>query len=85
MAISGGGLHCSGVGDMVGLGNFLSLREIWVGQPWPKAGRASVMEAGAAGGEAAPFFMFLSLNKSPDRDMTGPWHATSPSSTTQRV
>lgn len=29
--------------------------------------------------------MFLSLNKSPDRDMTGPWHATSPSSTTQRV
>lgn len=33
VAISGGGLHYSGVGDMVGLEHFLSIRETWVGQP----------------------------------------------------
>lgn len=56
MAISGGGLHCSGVGDMAG--HFLSIREVWISyiQVKAEAGRASVVEAGAAGGGAAPFF-----------------------------
>lgn len=86
VAISGGGLHYSGVGDMVGLEHFLSIRETWVGQPWPEAGRAPVMEAGAAGGCCILWCSCLwQLNP-----WTGAWlvqgtHPPSPSSTTQRI